>query len=76
MDTLMWVIAALGALTLGGVFFRMKDGFGPFNLRAVGLPLVAILAALVALAVEGSLNPAMGVFGAIVGYLVGLRDKP
>ena len=57
---LMWIIAALGALTLVGVFIRMEHGFGPFNLRAVGILLVASLAALVALAVEGSLNPVMG----------------
>jgi hypothetical protein len=26
---LVWIIAAIGALTLAGVFWKMKEGFGP-----------------------------------------------
>jgi hypothetical protein len=73
-STLAWIIAAFGFVTLGGVFWRMKGGFGPFNLRVVGIVLVATLASLLALQATQALAAAMGVLGAIAGYLFGLRD--
>jgi hypothetical protein len=76
MDTsLLWIIAALGALTLIGVFVKMKAGFGPFNLRAVGIVLVATFAALLAVGNQNSLTAAMGILGAIAGYLFGIKDQ-
>ena len=72
---LLWIIAVIGALALGGVFFRMTKGFGPFNLRAVGIVLVATFAALLALRDGGSLTAAMGILGAIAGYLFGIKDS-
>ena len=75
-EQLMWIIAVFGVVTLVGVFYRMQGGFGPFNLRAVGIVLVAILAALLALRDSGSLTAAMGILGAIVGYLFGIKDTP
>ena len=71
---LIWIIAALGAITLIGVFIKMSKGFGPFNLRAVGIVLVATLSALLALRDSGSLTAAMGILGAIAGYLFGIKD--
>jgi hypothetical protein len=71
---LMWIIAVFGALTLGGVFWKMTEGFGPFNLRVVGIVLIATLSSLLALHDAGSLTAAMGILGAIGGYLFGLKD--
>ena len=71
---LMWIIAGIGALSLVGVFWKMTKGFGPFNLRAVGIVIVATFSALLALREGGSLTAAMGILGAIARYLFGLKD--
>lgn len=72
---LMWIIAVLGALTMGGVFWKMESGFGPFNLRAVGIVLVATFAALLAMRDGSAMTAAMGILGGIAGYLFGIRDQ-
>ncbi len=72
---LLWIIAGFGAMALAGVFWKMTNGFGPFNLRAVGIVLVATFSALLALREGGSLTAAMGILGAIAGYLFGLKDS-
>ena len=73
---LIWIIAAFGTLTMVGVFCRMKGGFGPVNVRIVGIVLVATLTALLGLN-QSSVTAAIGILGAIAGYLFGLRDpKP
>ena len=46
MDARTWVVAILGGITLAGVFLKMQRGFGPFNLRAVGIVFVGTIAAL------------------------------
>jgi hypothetical protein len=71
MDHLVWIIAAIGIVTLIGVFVRMKPGFGPFNLRALGIVLIA---SLLALKDGASLTGCVGILGAIIGYLFGLKD--
>jgi len=71
---LLWVIAGVGSVGLVGVFWRMKDGFGPFNLRAVGIVLIATFASLLALRDGGTLTATMGILGAIAGYLFGIKD--
>ena len=71
---LIWIIAGIGAVTLIGVFVRMTKGFGPFNLRAVGIVLIATFSALLATRDGGSLTAAMGILGAIAGYLFGIKD--
>jgi len=72
----MWIIAGIGALTMTGVFWRMKDGFGPFNMRIVGIVLIATFATLLGLSQQNSITAAMGILGAIAGYLFGLKDQP
>jgi hypothetical protein len=72
---LTWIIAGFGALCMVGVLWRMGKGFGPFNLRAVGIVLIATLSSLLAMHDSGSLTAAMGILGAIGGYLFGLRDS-
>lgn len=71
----LWVIAILGGGCLLGVFLRMKEGFGPFNLRVIGIVLVATFASLLALNDSNSLTAAMGILGAIAGYLFGIKDQ-
>jgi hypothetical protein len=73
-DYLIWLIGALGFVAVIGVFCRMKDGFGPYNLRAVGIVLVATLASLLGLKDASCLTAAMGILGAIIGYLFGIKD--
>lgn len=70
-----FAVLAMGIITMGGVIFRMKNGFGPFNLRAVGLIFVGTIAALLGLKDSTSLNAAMGILGAIAGYLFGIKDE-
>jgi hypothetical protein len=69
----LWIVAVIGTGTLIGVFMKMKGGFGPLNLRVVGLVLIAVLAALLAIAKSDNLNAAMGILGAIAGYLFGAK---
>lgn len=71
----LWMVAVIGAGTLVGVFYKMKGGFGPLNLRVTGLVLIAVLAALLAIAKSDNLNAAMGILGAIAGYLFGARTE-
>jgi hypothetical protein len=56
------------------VFCRMKGGFGPYNLRAFGITLVATFATLLALRSESTLLAAMGILGAIAGYLFSVKS--
>jgi hypothetical protein len=69
-----WIIAAIGVLTLAGVLCKMKEGFGPNNLRAIGIVLIATFGSLLALRDGGALTAAMGILGAIGGYLFGMKD--
>lgn len=70
-----WIVAVIGAGTLIGVFWKMRGGFGPINLRIVGIVLIAVLATLLALARSTDINAAMGILGTIAGYLFGAREK-
>ncbi|MBC2658281.1 MULTISPECIES: hypothetical protein [unclassified Pseudomonas] len=71
-----WIIAVIGGGTLIGVFCKMKDGFGPMNLRVVGIVLVAVLTSLLAVLKDDGFTAAIGVLGAIAGYLFGSQtDK-
>jgi hypothetical protein len=74
MDYLVWIIAAIGLVAIGATFRQMKPGFGPFNIRALGIVLVATFAALLALKSDASLTAAMGILGAIAGYVFGIRN--
>lgn len=65
----LWIVAVVGAGALAGVFWKMKPGFGPFNLRAMGIVLIALFTVLLAIENTGTLNAAMGILGAIAGYL-------
>ena len=71
---LAWGITGFGMVALVGIFVRMKPPF-PL-LKAVGLVLVATFASLLALNGRESLTAAMGILGAIGGYLFGLHESP
>lgn len=66
-----FLVALFGAGTMFGVFRRMQGGFGPFNLRAVGIVLVATLAALLGTVGVDTRAAAIGILGAVAGYLFG-----
>lgn len=72
---IIWIIALLGFGTLVGVFWKMKGGFGPLNLRVVGIVLIAIFTSLLALAKSSDLSAALGILGAIAGYLFGAKAE-
>ena len=74
----LWIVAGVGLATLTGYcsIQVLKKGFGPFNLRVIAIVLVAIFATILALANESSLTAAMGILGAIAGYVFGIHDKP
>lgn len=72
---LLWIVAVIGAGTLFGTFVKMKGGFGPINLRAVGIVFIAVLASLLAIAKLDNITAAMGILGAIAGYLFGAEAK-
>jgi hypothetical protein len=74
-DYTILIIAVFGLIALIGVFCRMEKGFGPYNLRAVGIVVVGSFSALLAASDGGSsLTAAMGILGAIAGYLFGIKD--
>jgi hypothetical protein len=71
---LIWIIAAIGFVALVGVLRNMKPGFGPQNIRALGIVMVATFAALLgAQSDAGGLSAAMGILGAIAGYIFGIQ---
>lgn len=71
-----WIIAVIGFVTLIGIFWRMQGGFGPMNLRAIGIVLIAIFSSLLALASTSDFSAALGILGAIAGYLFGTTTDP
>ena len=69
-----WIIAVIGAGALFGVFKRMNQGFGPNNLRAVGITVVLTFTALIVTKEPNSITAAVGIFGAVAGYLFGDKE--
>ncbi len=53
----------------------MKSGFGPNNLRVVGIVLVACFTTLLALVVNTHASSAFGILGAIAGYIFGVTGN-
>lgn len=72
-------IAIIGVLVIGLVstimaIRNMKGGFGPNNLRVLGIVLVACFTTLLALVVNTNVASAFGILGAIAGYLFGMSS--
>lgn len=72
----LWIVSGLCFVALVATFVRMKGGFGPQNLRAVGIVFVASLVAILSLVRATDLTTAMGILGAIAGYLFGSQRGP
>ena len=73
------VVISCSVVLLGGgvsiaAFRHMKGGFGPYNLRAAVLPLVITLSVLLALSGKVHGDAAIGLLGAVAGYLFGLKE--
>lgn len=78
MDLKLIALLSVGLLTgiaLIGSFKKMKDGFGPFNLKVYGLTLVLGITGILALSdIEaGKLTAVFSIIGAVAGYLFGLK---
>jgi peptidoglycan/LPS O-acetylase OafA/YrhL len=71
----MWIIMGLGTVALLGALCRMRAGWGPENLRVVGLILVATLVSLLAIYDGDAAKSAFGILGAIAGYLFGASGR-
>ena len=68
-----YLVTAMGSFTLAGVFLKMKEGFGPYNIRAIGIVLVSIFVTLLAVKSDSSLTDSIGILGAIIGYLFSIK---
>ena len=68
------MIASFGALALVGAFWRMNKGFGPSNIKVIGIVVIATFASLLAAEDSNAMTAAIGLLGAIAGYLFGLKD--
>jgi hypothetical protein len=73
---IIWIAAFLGLVAICLTFCKMKKGFGPYNIRALGIVLVATFATLLGLQDDKALTAAMGILGAIGGYIFGIRTSP
>ena len=72
------IAIVLVAMTILIILYRkMKDGFGPFNLKAVGITLIATFVSILSLSnIESDkLLGAYGILGGIAGYLFGVKDN-
>ena len=69
------VLVAMTILII--LYLKMKDGFGPFNLKAVGITLIATFVSILSLSnIEpDKLLGAYGILGGIAGYLFGVKDN-
>ena len=68
-------VLVVAVVALIGSFRQMKPGFGPFNLRVIGIILIATFATILALTVNGEISAAIGILGAIAGYLFGINSS-
>jgi hypothetical protein len=68
-------VVSFGVFAMIKIFSHMKDGFGPFNVRITGIVIVATLASILAVMNPSSESAAIGILGAIAGYLFGYGSK-
>ena len=68
------LVIVFGLVVVGGTFAKRNRGIRQQNLKAVGITLVAVLVSLLALWGNGALDSALGILGAIAGYLFG-KDR-
>jgi hypothetical protein len=68
-------VVGFGVFVMVKVFGHMKDGFGSFNVRITGIVLVATLASILAVMNPSGESAAIGILGAIAGYLFGYSSN-
>ena len=68
-------ILAFGIFALNRVLAQMKGGFGIFNVRITGIVIVATMASILAVINPAGESAAIGILGAIAGYLFGYGSK-
>ncbi|MEN3111141.1 hypothetical protein ACFONG_04695 [Uliginosibacterium paludis] len=68
-------VVGFGVFAMVKVFKHMKDGFGPFNVRITGIVIVATLTSILAVMNPSGESAAIGILGAIAGYLFGYGSK-
>ena len=68
------IIAVITVIALIGSIYKMKDGFGPFNLKVYGLILVLGFSAIIVMSDISTekMTACFGIIGAVAGYLFGL----
>lgn len=73
----LFILSGLFMIALVGSLWKMKDGFGPFNLKVFGLTLVlGVTGILVLTDIESNkLTAAFGIVGTVAGYLFGLKKE-
>ena len=65
------LIGIVGVVVIGGTFAKMNRGIRQQNLKAIGITLIAVLVVVLAIQHEGVAEAAIGLLGAIAGYLFG-----
>ena len=69
-------ITLISLIALICSFKKMEKGFGPFNLRIVGIILIPTFAPLISIIHKDAVSACMGLLGAVAGYLFGIKkDK-
>jgi len=68
-------VLGFGIFAMNKVFSHMKDGFGIFNVRITGIIIVATFVSILAAMNPTGESAAIGILGAIVGYLFGYGSK-
>ena len=65
------LVAVVGLVVVGGSFAKMNRGIRQQNLKAIGIPLIAVLVVFLVLRTDDGLEAAVGLLGTIAGYLFG-----
>lgn len=68
-------VLGFGIFALLKIFGHMKEGFGIFNVRISGIVIVATFASILAVLNPSTESAAIGILGAIAGYLFGYGAK-
>ena len=68
-------VLGFGVFAIVKIFSHMKKGFGTFNMRVTGIVIVATFASILAVLSPSSESAAIGILGAIAGYLFGFGTE-
>ncbi len=71
----LFAVIVFGLLAGIAAVIKMQGGFGKNNTRVFGIILVATLTTILALSTGDNVSAAMGILGAIAGYLFGVTTS-